>query len=119
MKEGKPTDPIDNVRRALIAADCKVVAERTQMPETIVMALAQSNGWDVARAEAVIEETMQEVAQSIKESSELAMFVGGGPGGGKSLYARDAVDELRYRIANYGAEVVDRRRLGVVTTCVS
>lgn len=111
-------DPLDVVRRALIAAEVRVVSERTRIPEGVVMALAQAHGWNVEAAEASIESAMKDVADNIVKTSEAAILFGGNPGGGKSLYAKDAADALRYRISNYGAEVVAPRNLGVVT-CVS
>lgn len=108
----KEQDPLDAVRRALIAADCKAVSERTQMPEGVVMALAQSLGWSADAAEKAIEDAMKDVADTIRKETEQAFFHGGGPGGGKS--------DFQYRVhASYGAEVVRDRALGVIATCVS
>jgi hypothetical protein len=102
----KQQDPLDAVRRALIAAECRVVAERTQMPEAVVMSLAEGRDWNVQAAEAAINDTMKDVADSLLKSSEAALF-GGGPGGGKS--------DFQYRVeTHYGAEVIGRQHFGVI-----
>lgn len=108
--EMKQPDPIDAVRRALIAAECRVVAERTSIPEKVVMSLAASLGWSVPAAEAAIEDAMKDVADSLVKFNEDIMF-GGNPGGGKS--------DFQYRVAQrFGAEVVGPRNFGVIT-CAS
>lgn len=101
----KQQDPLDAVRRALIAAECRVVAERTQMPEAVVMSLAEGRDWNVQAAEAAINDAMQSVSDRLLVSAEDMLF--GGLRGGKS--------DLPYRVAtHYGAEVIGQQHFGVI-----
>lgn len=101
---------LDDVKRALLAADVRAVALRTQLPERVVMSLVEANGWDVAGAERVIDEAMQDVAKAMSEQIEKEIFYGGSPGGGKGCTMRTALDRFTAAV---------ERPNGIIVSCVS
>ena len=107
---------IDDVKRALVRADVRALADRTMLPEKMVMSMVANNGWDVAKAERDIHQALEAVAASITRDSNERMF-GGNAGGGKSFTMSQAA-EFRVRLhERYGAAL--ERPNGVVLTCVS
>jgi len=102
---------IDDVKRALVRADVRALAERTSLPEKMLMSMVANNGWDVAKAARDIDTALCEVARSIRRDSEDLLF-GGNAGGGKQFTMAQVAD-FRERLRE-----LERPR-GVVLTCVS
>lgn len=107
---------IDDVKRALVRADVRALAERTMLPEKMIMSMVAHNGWDVAKAAREIDEAMCEVGATLRRDTEDMLF-GGNAGGGKQ-FTMQQVGEFRARLhEKYGAAL--KRPIGVVLTCVS
>ena len=102
---------IDDVKRALVRADVRALADRTSLPEKMIMSMVANNGWDVAKAARDIDTAMCEVALSIRRDSEDLLF-GGNAGGGKQ-FTMSQIVEFRARLRD-----LERPR-GLVLTCVS
>lgn len=81
----QPEDQVDQVRRALVHADVRALAERTDLPEDIIMAVVMRNGWDVPLAQRIIEDFAREALADLQLHSERQLFSGGNAGGGKTF----------------------------------
>lgn len=108
---------LDDVKRALVRGHATAVAKRTGMPVAVVMSLASVNDWDVAKAEALINEVMRDAVRDMSNRINSEILYGGGPGGGKQekLYGQSPIARFDVLVGVNGILNAPR---GVVT-CVS
>lgn len=110
---------LDDVKRALVRGAAKAAAERTGMPMQVIMSLASVNGWDIAKAEALVNEAMEGVAREMNDKLQAEFLYGGGPGGGKQDALSVRGQSFVARVEAITSGLVEPSRGGVVPTCVS
>lgn len=108
---------VDDVKRALVRGPAKAVAQRTGLPVAVVMSIASANGWDVDKAEAIIEDAMRDVARTLTAEMQHEILYGGGPGGGKQAQLSARGQSFISRIDTITGRLDSPR--GLVTSCVS